>query len=207
MVVTLEVSRLSGRLNAVAACRESKGGHTVWGEVWAGRRETVGDGGLSSVQGRDRLQIRSRARGEAHVEHEAHVCDAGGVEAQRLVEIKRVLPSAARRAYDARRHAGREAGGRGAATAHAACRRGPDWASRGGARGAHVEHAAHGCDAGGVEAQRLVERRRLLQRVKRRAFGEGRGAEYREAGGGGRPRCTRGTHGRARMQIGGKHGE
>ena len=28
--------------------------------------------------------------------------------------------------------------------------------------GAHVEHAAHGCDAGRVEAQRLVERRGLL---------------------------------------------
>ena len=29
MFVTLEVSKLSGWLNAYAACRESKGGHTV----------------------------------------------------------------------------------------------------------------------------------------------------------------------------------
>eukprot|EP00964_Phaeocystis_antarctica_P062441 scaffold37413_cov54-Phaeocystis_antarctica.AAC.4 len=29
-------------------------------------------------------------------------------------------------------------------------------------RGAHPEHAAHGCDLGRVEAQRLVERRRAL---------------------------------------------
>ena len=33
MVVTLEVSKLSGWLSADARCRESKGGHTVRGEV------------------------------------------------------------------------------------------------------------------------------------------------------------------------------
>ena len=33
MVVTLEVSKLSGWLNNDACCRESKEGHTVWGEV------------------------------------------------------------------------------------------------------------------------------------------------------------------------------
>ena len=33
MVVTLDVSKLSGWLNADAACRESYEGHTVWGEV------------------------------------------------------------------------------------------------------------------------------------------------------------------------------
>ena len=32
MVVTLEVSKLSGWLNADAYCRESNGGHTVRGE-------------------------------------------------------------------------------------------------------------------------------------------------------------------------------
>ena len=32
MSVTLEVLKLSGWLNAVAPCRESKGGHTVRGE-------------------------------------------------------------------------------------------------------------------------------------------------------------------------------
>ena len=82
-------------------------------EVLAGRREAAGDGDASSVQGRDRLQIRSRARGEAHVEHEAHVCDAGGVEAQRLVERRRVLPRVGRGAYGAVRGAGPEGGGGG----------------------------------------------------------------------------------------------
>ena len=41
MLVTLEVSKLSGWLNADAPCRESKGGHTVLGEVQAGRRRTT----------------------------------------------------------------------------------------------------------------------------------------------------------------------
>ena len=33
MFVTLEVSKLSGWLNALACCRESNGGHMVWAEV------------------------------------------------------------------------------------------------------------------------------------------------------------------------------
>ena len=62
MVVTLEVSRLSGWLNAVAYCRESHGGHTVRGEVQVGRQQ--GGGRARSVQGRSRLQIEGRAHGE-----------------------------------------------------------------------------------------------------------------------------------------------
>ena len=38
MFVTLEVSKLSGWLNAYARCRESKGGHAVRDDVRAGRR-------------------------------------------------------------------------------------------------------------------------------------------------------------------------
>ena len=49
VVVTLEVSKLSGWLNADASCRESKGGHTVRGEVRPGRREAAGDHGARSV--------------------------------------------------------------------------------------------------------------------------------------------------------------
>ena len=106
MVVTLEVSKLSCWLNADALCRGSKGGHAVQGEnVLVGRREAAGDGVPSSVQGRARLQNRGRAWGGAHIEHVVHGCDAGGVEAQRQVERRRA-----------------------------------------------EEHAVHGCDAGGVEA-------------------------------------------------------
>ena len=42
MLVTLEVSKLSGWLNADALCRVSKGGRTVRGEVWDGKREGRG---------------------------------------------------------------------------------------------------------------------------------------------------------------------
>jgi hypothetical protein len=60
--------------------------------------------------------------------------------------------------------------GRGeAAEAQAACQGGPEcgggWQ---GTRGAHLKHVPHGCDAGGVEAQRLVERRRILPSKKGR---------------------------------------
>eukprot|EP00964_Phaeocystis_antarctica_P094000 scaffold60773_cov44-Phaeocystis_antarctica.AAC.3 len=44
MVVTLEVSKLSGWLNADKPCRESKGGHAVRSEVYqsaGGRRRTT----------------------------------------------------------------------------------------------------------------------------------------------------------------------
>ena len=84
MVVTPEVSKLSGWLNAPAFCRELNGGHAVRCELRAWRRRAAGDRGARSVQGRARLQIGSRARGGAHVEHAVHGCDAGGVEAQRL---------------------------------------------------------------------------------------------------------------------------
>ena len=56
--VTLEVSKLSGWLNADAYCRESKGGHTVRGEA-AGQQTGAT---ASSVQGRARLRIGCRAR-------------------------------------------------------------------------------------------------------------------------------------------------
>ena len=39
---------------------------------------------------------------------------------------------------------------------------------------AHVEHGRNVCDAGRVPAQRLVERRRSLPRVKRGIYGAGR---------------------------------
>eukprot|EP00964_Phaeocystis_antarctica_P057142 scaffold33780_cov33-Phaeocystis_antarctica.AAC.1 len=48
MSVTLEVSKLSGWLNADARCRESKGGHTVRGEVRPAR--AADDRGASSAQ-------------------------------------------------------------------------------------------------------------------------------------------------------------
>ena len=50
-------------------------------------------------------------------------------------------------------------------------------------RGAHVEHVAHGSDAGRVEAERLVERRRALPSRKEGRTMRGKVCVGREAGG------------------------
>ena len=137
MVVTLEVLKPSGWLNALVYCRESKEGHAMRGETQTGRPEVAADRGARSVHERPRLQIGDRARGGAHLkhvahgrdaggvdvqrlvehrrarEHVAHVCDARGVEAQRLVEHRRALPNVERRAYGAGQGSGREVGGGG----------------------------------------------------------------------------------------------
>eukprot|EP00964_Phaeocystis_antarctica_P111985 scaffold76209_cov58-Phaeocystis_antarctica.AAC.3 len=106
----------------------------------------------------------TRARVGAHVEHVAHVCDAGGVEAQRLVERRRVLPRVERRAYGARRGAEyREAGGGGRPRRKRRAGEGSSAVWEQGTRGAHPEHVVHGRDLGRVEAQRLVEGRRVLR--------------------------------------------
>ena len=125
MLVTPEVSKLSGWLNADASCRESKGGHAVRGEVRAGRaaggrrprrKQRAGE--------RARMQIGGRAGGGAHPEHPGHGRDAGGVEAQRLVERRPRLPRVERRAYAAERGAVRGGGRRRAIAGHTACRGG-----------------------------------------------------------------------------------
>ena len=65
------------------------------GEVRDGRRE---GGVATAAHAASRVRFRleglwRRARGGAHVEHVLHGCDAGRVEAQRLVERRRLLPS------------------------------------------------------------------------------------------------------------------
>ena len=102
MFVTLEVSQLSGWLNADANCRESKGGHTVRGEVYgSGGGRWKATAVLAACRGGSTgMQIWGRARGRAHVEHVVHFRDAGGVEAQGLVERRRV-PEHARHGCDA----------------------------------------------------------------------------------------------------------
>ena len=133
-----------------------KGGHTR-----CGPRCGPGGAGGRAAQRRckngmcvhaEALFLRLTRR--AHPEHDLHVRDAGRVEAQRLVESKRLLPSRKGGACDVRRgeevRPGRREGVRCGGVHGEGMRR------------AHVEHAAHVCDAGRVEAQRLVEGRRVL---------------------------------------------
>ena len=64
MVVTLEVSKLSGWSNANAPCRESKGGHLLGGELREGRWQAAGKSDARSVQARA-LQIRGQGTGRS----------------------------------------------------------------------------------------------------------------------------------------------
>ena len=132
------------------------------------RREGVGWWRCKRACTRERPSSRLGGQGTrgAHVEHVARGCDLGRVEAQRLVERRRVLPSRREGIIrDARRGAVWEAGRCGVVAAQAAVHgEGPTqeaWGGQG-THGAHPEHALHDCDTGGVEAQRLVERVRLL---------------------------------------------
>jgi hypothetical protein len=62
------------------------------GEVRAGRRERGYEVAVTACTGPDLRPGGQGARG-AHSKHESHGRNAGGVEAQRLVEGRRVLPS------------------------------------------------------------------------------------------------------------------
>ena len=145
----IEAERLVERIRILP--RVERRAYTVRGGVRAGRREAVGDRGARSMRGRPRLQTGGRPRGGAHVEHLEHVRDAGGVEAQRLVERIRLLPRVETRPCVRREGYGSGGSRRWTTAAHAACKRGRGCRLGGKARGgAHVEHAAHGCDAGGI---------------------------------------------------------
>ena len=130
MVVTLDVSKPSGWLNASASCRESKGGHTI--------REAWGDCGASDTHGEGPTQ--GWGPGHAHVEHALHGCDAGGVEAYWLVELSSFLSS---RKEDIRCRARCGVRRRGCGTAH--------WD---GGRGRRKRHARGGADKAGGQGTR-----------------------------------------------------
>ena len=86
---------------------QSETRHTMRGEVKPGWQEDMGGGGASGMHG------EGPTEGGAHPEHGAHVRDLGRVEAQRLVERRRVLPRVERRAYGAGRGCGPADGGDG----------------------------------------------------------------------------------------------
>eukprot|EP00964_Phaeocystis_antarctica_P040477 scaffold23131_cov61-Phaeocystis_antarctica.AAC.8 len=158
MSVTLDVSKLSGWLNACAPCRvASVGARCGPGDgrcrvkavnaVCAGRIVRVGAGHVSG----------------AHEEYAVHDCDAGRVEAQRLIE-RCTLPS---RKEERPGVSHGSTGGRCGVT-QAGRRENPAAHERQRTRGAHRKHHVHVRDAGHVEAQRLVERLCTLPSRKER---------------------------------------
>eukprot|EP00964_Phaeocystis_antarctica_P018609 scaffold10266_cov58-Phaeocystis_antarctica.AAC.4 len=131
--------------------------------VRPGRREGVGGGDASGMNGEGPTQgWGGQGTRGAHPEHVAHGRDLGRVKAERLVERRRPLPIQAGVRRGRRYSPGgvRAWGGGDASRVHG---EGPTQGCGGqGTRGAHVEHVVHVCDLGRVEAERLVERVRLL---------------------------------------------
>jgi hypothetical protein len=134
----------------------------------------------------DSRPVGAKGTRGAHLEHVAHVSDAGGVKAQRLVEGRRLLPSRGegmRCGGERCKPGGERAWGVVAARQAACTGKGPTQGlGAKGTRGAHVEHLVHFRDAGGIKAQRLVEGPRVLPSRREGMRCGGRGAS-REAGG------------------------
>ena len=88
MSVTLEVSKVSGWLNACAYCRVQRG-------AWeAGDMQSRWGGGLDgSGKHVGAIQMEDWAGAEPHRKHVIHVRDARRVDTQQLVERIRALPS------------------------------------------------------------------------------------------------------------------
>ena len=92
MLVTLDTSKLRRWLKPFAFCRVKR--KLMGGDMRGESREGVH--GAVAVQAscrEDPTGHRGRGTREAHLKHGAHVRDAGCVEAQRLVEHIRALPS------------------------------------------------------------------------------------------------------------------
>ena len=186
MSLTLDVSKLSGWLNAYATCRVERRAC----DTGRGTAREAGGRWVAATQARHAqgLRVRLEAVGArahavgAHREHGPHVRDAGRVEAERLVELLRALPRSrtAGMRFTARcgpegvralgwlRHNRRARGG----TDSQGC-------GSQGTRGAHVEHTVHIRDAGRVEAERMVE---LSHALPSRKAGMRRGKRYRPGG-------------------------
>eukprot|EP00964_Phaeocystis_antarctica_P008904 scaffold4824_cov69-Phaeocystis_antarctica.AAC.2 len=203
MVVTLDVSRLSGWLNDDAPCRVERRAYDAGrGAGRDARGRGVGGGASGMHWGPEGLTQgwgpRARAERTENMPYMVVTLDvskvSGWLNADAYCRVER-------RAYDAGRGAGRDARGRGAEGGrkwHALGPRGPD--SRLGAqgmRGAHREHAVHGCDAGRVEAQRLVEGPRVLPSRKEGMRCRARCGPERKAWGGG---DVSGVHGEGPTQ-------
>ena len=89
MLVTLEVSKLSGWLNAFVFCRVQRGAWDAGDVQSAGGRRPVGGSGKHVGA----IQLEDRAGAEPHLKHVIHLCDARRVDTQQLVERIRALPS------------------------------------------------------------------------------------------------------------------
>ena len=94
MSVTLDVSKLSGWLNADANCRVERRACVVGKWYGPGGVRALVGGDASGMHGEGPTQgCGGKGTRGAHVEHLVHGRDLGRVEAERLVERRRALPS------------------------------------------------------------------------------------------------------------------
>ena len=132
-------------------------------------------GGASSNKARNCGGGGQGTRG-AHVKHGPRARDAGHVKAQRLVERRRVLPSKKRERESIGGRGDMRASRReaqvGWSVAQAATRPATVGVEQR-TRGAHPKHVYRVSDTGRVNAQRLVERRRVLPSNKGESIGGG----------------------------------
>jgi hypothetical protein len=112
MSVTVEVSKmLSDWSNDFAACRESRGGHTMRSGL-AGRQQGVCGATAAQAACTGKARLKAWGTRGAYREHLLHVLDLGRVEAaERLVEHCRVLCRVKGRGHAMRARCG--PGGRG----------------------------------------------------------------------------------------------
>ena len=134
----------------------------------AGVREPAAAQAACTGKARLLKTVGSMGTRSAHREHAFHDCDLGRVEAHRLVERRRDLPSQTEGIRcGAMCRSGRWEGAWGGCGTRGMHGGGPDcdgWPQ--GRGGAHVEHVVHVRDAGRIEVHRLVERRRHLSSRK-----------------------------------------
>eukprot|EP00964_Phaeocystis_antarctica_P040475 scaffold23131_cov61-Phaeocystis_antarctica.AAC.6 len=87
MSVTLDVSKLSGWLNADACCQAVRR-HTKRVRCGLGVRKARVTAAKAACR-EDPSRKWEQGTRRAHVKHAVHVCDAGRVETERLVERRR----------------------------------------------------------------------------------------------------------------------
>jgi len=124
-----------------------------------------GEYGAQRLQSKSSSECGQKAQAGAHSKHVDHVCDAGGIKAQRLVESIRTLPSPKGAPDRVKTRGMRRCGTEGRANQQQRTRRACGLARECGQKAqaeAHSEHVAHVSDAGGIKAQRLVESSRIL---------------------------------------------
>ena len=165
LFVTLDMSKLSSWLNAVAYCRVERRPHATREECGPGGVKALGGGNASGMHGKGPTQAagaRARAERTENIQLMSVTLDvsklSGWLKASAYCRVK----TRARNVGGTRYGPGGVRALCVAATQSACTGRARLKTGVQGTRGAHEEHLVHGRDLGRVEAERLVEGIRAL---------------------------------------------